>query len=100
MRHPISKHGWDYSIATHEARRRNPACPSWNSCCTLEKKNAGGNMREIADADILPLSLEHNFWTWSAQGKVQPIPVTRAEGVYFWDADGKRYLDLNSMTMC
>ncbi len=57
-------------------------------------------MQEIDDQDILPLSLEHNFWTWSAQGKVNPIPVTRAKGVYFWDATGKRYLDLNSMVMC
>ena len=57
-------------------------------------------MHAIDDSEILALSLEHNFWTWSAQGKVQPIPVTRAQGVYFWDADGKRYLDLNSMTMC
>jgi taurine--2-oxoglutarate transaminase len=31
---------------------------------------------------------------------VNPIPVARAEGVYFWDVDGKRYLDFNSMTMC
>lgn len=57
-------------------------------------------MSPINDNEILPLSLEHNFWTWSAQGKVNPIPVTRAKGVYFWDASGKRYLDFNSMTMC
>lgn len=57
-------------------------------------------MAEISDAEILPLALEHNFWTWSAQAHVSPIPVKRAEGVYFWDVDGKRYLDLNSMVMC
>jgi taurine--2-oxoglutarate transaminase len=57
-------------------------------------------MVDFPDSDILPLSLEHSFWTWSAQGKVSPIPVTRAKGVYFWDADGKRYLDFNSMVMC
>jgi taurine---2-oxoglutarate transaminase len=57
-------------------------------------------MFEISDADILPLSIEHGFWTWSAQGKVAPIPVQRAKGVYFWDVDGKRYLDFNSMVMC
>ena len=57
-------------------------------------------MFDISDNQILPLSLEHTFWTWSAQGKVSPIPVQRAKGVYFWDIDGKRYLDLNSMTMC
>jgi taurine--2-oxoglutarate transaminase len=57
-------------------------------------------MDEINDSQILPLSLEHSFWTWSAQGKVAPIPVKRAKGVYFWDTDGKRYLDFNSMVMC
>src|SRR4030067_986747 len=58
------------------------------------------SMFELPDSEILPLSLQHSFWTWSAQAKVSPIPITRAEGVYFWDADGKRYLDFNSMTMC
>ncbi len=55
---------------------------------------------ELPDSEILPLSLEHNFWTWSAQAKVNPIPVKRAKGVYFWDINEKRYLDFNSMTMC
>lgn len=57
-------------------------------------------MFDISDSEILPLSMEHSFWTWSAQGKVAPIPVKTARGVYFWDVDGKRYLDFNSMTMC
>ena len=57
-------------------------------------------MTDILNSEILPLSLEHSFWTWSAQAKVTPIPITHAKGVYFWDADGKRYLDFNSMVMC
>jgi len=57
-------------------------------------------MIELPDNEILSLSLEHNFWTWSAQSRVSPIPVTRAKGVYFWDVDEKRYLDFNSMVMC
>jgi len=57
-------------------------------------------MKELADADILPLSLNHTFWTWSAQAKVSPISIKRAKGVYFWDVEGKRYLDFNSMVMC
>lgn len=57
-------------------------------------------MSKLPDSKILQQSLEHSFWTWSAQGNVSPIPVTRAKGVYFWDADGKRYLDLNSQLMC
>jgi taurine---2-oxoglutarate transaminase len=57
-------------------------------------------MDELSDSDILSLSMEHNFWTWSAQAKVNPIPIKRAKGVYFWDVNGKRYLDFNSMVMC
>src|SRR5512140_2616972 len=59
-----------------------------------------GPMFDLPDDEILPVSLEHVFWTWSAQAKVNPIPVRRAKGVYFWDVDDKRYLDFNSMTMC
>jgi taurine--2-oxoglutarate transaminase len=58
------------------------------------------NMFDFPDAEILPMALEHSFWTWSAQARVSPIPITRAKGVYFWDANGKRFLDFNSMTMC
>ncbi len=57
-------------------------------------------MFDLPNSEILSTALEHNFWTWSAQAKVSPIPVTHAKGVYFWDVDGKRYLDFNSMTMC
>lgn len=57
-------------------------------------------MIELPDSEILPLSMKHNIWTWSAQSKVSPIPVKKAKGVYFWDVDGKRYLDFNSMVMC
>jgi taurine--2-oxoglutarate transaminase len=57
-------------------------------------------MDQIKDDEILPLSMKHNFWTWSAQAHVSPIPVKRAKGVYFWDVEGKKYLDFNSMVMC
>src|SRR3990172_4478254 len=57
-------------------------------------------MFELPDDEILSLSKEHVFYTWSAQSKVNPISVQRAKGVYFWDVDEKRYLDFNSMTMC
>jgi taurine---2-oxoglutarate transaminase len=58
------------------------------------------SMFDLPDNEILSLSKEHVFWTWSAQAKVNPIAVKRAKGVYFWDVDDKRYLDFNSMTMC
>ncbi|MGV8027113.1 MAG: aminotransferase class III-fold pyridoxal phosphate-dependent enzyme [Anaerolineaceae bacterium] len=50
--------------------------------------------------EIMERCMAHNFWTWSAQKEIQPIPVERAEGVFFWDFEGKRYLDFNSMVMC
>jgi taurine--2-oxoglutarate transaminase len=56
-------------------------------------------MYNLPDDEILPLSMDHNFWTWSAQSRVDVIPLKRAEGVYFWDVNGKRYLDFNSMVM-
>ena len=57
-------------------------------------------MFDLADDEILPLTKEHVFFTWSAQAKVNPITVKRARGVYFWDTDDKQFLDFNSMTMC
>lgn len=57
-------------------------------------------MFDLPDDQILPLSLAHNFWTWSAQAEINPIPVKTAKGVYFWDIYDRRYLDFNSMTMC
>ena len=57
-------------------------------------------MDDFSDSEILPISLEHSFWTWSAQSRVNPIPVKRAKGVYFWDVNDRRYLDFNSMVMC
>jgi len=57
-------------------------------------------MFDLPNDEIIPLSKEHVFFTWSAQAKVKPIAVKRAKGVHFWDVDDKQYLDFNSMTMC
>lgn len=55
---------------------------------------------ELTDKEIYDLCVQTNFWTWSAQAKVDPIAVNNAKGVYFWDIYGKKYLDFNSMVMC
>jgi len=34
--------------------------------------------------------------SWSVQNAIDPIPVAGAEGRYFWDYDGNRYLDFAS----
>jgi taurine--2-oxoglutarate transaminase len=53
-------------------------------------------MAQLTSKEIVDLNKEYTFYSWSNQGQVNPIPVVRAEGVYFWDADGKRYLDFAS----
>jgi len=51
---------------------------------------------KLSPQEIVGLNKEYTFFSWSAQAALNPIPVTRAEGVYFWDASGRRYLDLAS----
>ncbi|SES87404.1 taurine---2-oxoglutarate transaminase [Natronincola peptidivorans] len=41
-------------------------------------------------------SLAYNLHSWSAQGGLNPKVITKAEGIYFWDADGKKYFDMSS----
>jgi taurine--2-oxoglutarate transaminase len=38
----------------------------------------------------------HVFHSWSAQGLIDPLPIAAAEGSYFTDYAGKRYLDFSS----
>ncbi|MBM3153107.1 MAG: aminotransferase class III-fold pyridoxal phosphate-dependent enzyme [Chloroflexi bacterium] len=50
-------------------------------------------------AEIVAMNKEYTFFSWSVQGQVSPIPVEKAEGIYFWDTDGKRYMDFSSQLM-
>jgi len=53
----------------------------------------------MTDKEIIKLNRKYVFFPWSVQSQVVPIPAVRSEGVYFWDADGKRYLDFSSQLM-
>jgi taurine--2-oxoglutarate transaminase len=50
--------------------------------------------------EIISLTKAHSIFSWSAQASVNPIAMVRGQGIWFWDADGKRYLDMNSQLMC
>jgi taurine---2-oxoglutarate transaminase len=50
--------------------------------------------------EMVALSKKHTISEWVAQGAVDPIPVARAHGVYFWTPEGKRFIDFNSQLMC
>ena len=50
--------------------------------------------------EIVELCRRHTLFEWSAQAAVDPIPVARAKGIYFWTPEGKRFIDFNSQLMC
>jgi taurine---2-oxoglutarate transaminase len=49
--------------------------------------------------EIVALSKKHTITEYAAQDAVNPIPVERAKGVYFWTPEGKRFIDFNSQLM-
>ena len=49
--------------------------------------------------EIVDLTKKHTLFEWSAQSKVDPIPIARAKGIYFWTPEGKRFIDFNSQLM-
>lgn len=46
--------------------------------------------------EICETSLKYNLHSWSTQGVLKPKVMIGAEGIYFWDGDGKRYYDMSS----
>ncbi len=56
--------------------------------------SAKGRSQELVD-----LNRRYTFFSWSVQSAVKPLAVVKARGCYFWDADGKRYLDFSSQLM-
>ncbi len=53
----------------------------------------------LSGDQIVALTKQHTLYEWSAQSKVDPIPVARAEGIYFYTPEGKRFIDFNSQLM-
>jgi taurine---2-oxoglutarate transaminase len=47
-------------------------------------------------AEVLAMDRAHVFHSWSAQKALKPLAIAGAEGSYFWDYDGNRYLDFSS----
>lgn len=49
--------------------------------------------------EMIELCTKYSLFSWSATGKVDPLPIARAEGVYLYSPEGKRWLDFNSQLM-
>ncbi len=56
--------------------------------------------RAMSGDEMVALTRRHTLFEWSAQAAVDPIPVARAAGIYFWTPEGKRFIDFNSQLMC
>lgn len=52
-------------------------------------------MSELTREQVLAYDHQYNQHAW-LKGNAKAIPVERAEGIYFWDYNGKRYYDMSS----
>ncbi|MFC1849511.1 aminotransferase class III-fold pyridoxal phosphate-dependent enzyme [candidate division CSSED10-310 bacterium] len=52
------------------------------------------------NADEIKKWDRHVIYGWKAQRDVDPIIMDRAEGIYIWDIQGKRYLDFCAGLLC
>src|SRR5437016_10235585 len=53
----------------------------------------------MSGEEMVARSKKHTLYEWSAQSKVDPLPVAKAKGIYFWTPEGKRFIDFNSQLM-
>jgi taurine---2-oxoglutarate transaminase len=54
----------------------------------------------LSSTEISEWTRKLNYGTWKVQKNWMPLHITDAEGCYFIDGNGKRYLDLSSQLMC
>ncbi len=50
--------------------------------------------------EVRELSAKHTYGTWRRQKGWNPLNIVSAEGCYFTDSSGKKYLDFSSQLMC
>jgi taurine--2-oxoglutarate transaminase len=53
-------------------------------------------MGTTSHKDLVAANKKHTLASWTAQRDWNPNSMVRGEGIYFWDGDGKRYVDWSS----
>ncbi len=48
---------------------------------------------------MIDACLQHSLYSWSANGKTNPLPVASAQGLYLYTPEGKKIMDFNSQLM-
>ena len=58
------------------------------------------NSSEVKELSVSELTSRLTYGTWRFQKNWKPLHIVDAEGCYFIDATGKKYLDFSSQLMC
>lgn len=56
--------------------------------------------RAMTSEEMVRLSKQHTFFSWSIQGAVDPIAIDHAKGVWLYTPEGEAILDFCSQLMC
>ena len=54
----------------------------------------------LTSPEVIALTKQHNYGTWRKQKGWNPTHLLSADGCYFTDGDGRRFLDFSSQLMC
>ena len=57
-------------------------------------------IEQMTSSEVTELTRKYTYGTWRRQQGWNPLHLTDAEGCYFIDATGKRYLDFSAQLMC
>lgn len=55
---------------------------------------------KLTPDEIVEITAKHTYGTWRFQKNWTPLQIVDAEGSYFTDSAGKKYLDFSSQLMC
>jgi len=53
----------------------------------------------LTGKEVAQMHKDYVMQSWSKSG-VDALPVEKAQGIYFWDYDGKKYADMASLLVC
>ena len=54
---------------------------------------------KLSGKEVQELDKEYVMHSWAKQG-IPAIPIEKADGIYFWDYDGKKYAEMSSLLVC
>ena len=54
----------------------------------------------MSDENVANIVATNTYATWSKQRGWKPLNISKAQGNYFWDSEGKKYLDFSGQAMC